>query len=78
MILDHLSGGFHDPDSACHLPAGFAAPATIAGYALVHGIAKNLIGAGLAVILLGGIGGLVIGISAIAPLNVLGEWVLSD
>ncbi|MDP0926551.1 hypothetical protein Q0601_05175 [Paracoccus onubensis] len=56
---------------------GFAVPAMIAGYALVHDITKNLIDSGVAVNLLGEIGGLVIGISAIAQLNALGESVFS-
>ncbi|RJE87182.1 hypothetical protein [Paracoccus onubensis] len=57
---------------------GFAVPAMIAGYAFVHGITKNLIDSGVAINLLGGIGGLIIGIAAIAQLNALGESVFSD
>lgn len=55
----------------------FAVPATIAGYALVYGITKNAIDSGLALNLLGGIGGLIIGVSAIVHLNALGESVFS-
>ncbi|SIT15116.1 hypothetical protein [Paracoccus saliphilus] len=57
---------------------GFAVPAMIAGYALVYGITRNLIDSVLAVNLLGGLGGLVIGISAIAHLNALGESICPD
>ena len=52
-------------------------PAVIAGYALVYGITKNAIDSGLVLNLLGGMGGLVIGISAIVNLNALGESVFS-
>lgn len=55
----------------------FAVPAVIAGYALVYGITKNVIDSGVALNLLGGIGGLVIGVAAIINLNALGESVLS-
>lgn len=55
----------------------FAVPAVIAGYALVYGITKNVIDSGVALNLLGGIGGLAIGVSAITNLNALGESVLS-
>lgn len=55
----------------------FAVPAVIAGYALVHGVAKNAIDSGLVLNLLGGIGGLVIAVSAIANLNALGVSVFS-
>lgn len=55
----------------------FAVPAAIAGYALVYGITKNTIDSGLVLNLLGGIGGLVIGVSAIVNLNALGESVFS-
>ncbi|WP_140849240.1 hypothetical protein [Paracoccus sp. FO-3] len=55
----------------------FAVPAVIAGYALVYGITKNAIDSNLALNLLGGIGGLVIGVSAIINLNALGESVFS-
>ena len=55
----------------------FAVPAVIAGYALVYGITKNAIDSGLVLNLLGGMGGLVIGISAIVNLNALGESVFS-
>ena len=55
----------------------FAVPAGIAGYALVYGITKNAIDSSLALNLLGSIGGLVIGVSAIVNLNALGESVFS-
>lgn len=55
--------------------AFFAVPAAIAGYALVYGITKNTIDSTIALNLLGGVGGLVIGISAIVHLNALGESV---
>ena len=55
----------------------FAVPAVIAGYALVYGITKNAIDSGLVLNLLGGMGGLVLGISAIVNLNALGESVFS-
>lgn len=55
----------------------FAVPAVIAGYALVYGITKNAIDSSLALNLLGGIGGLVIGVSAIVNLNALGESAFS-
>ena len=55
----------------------FAAPAAVAGYALVYGITKNAIDSGLVLNLFGGMGGLVIGISAIVNLNALGESVFS-
>jgi hypothetical protein len=55
----------------------FAVPAVIAGYALVYGITKNVIDSGIALNLLGGIGGLAIGVAAIINLNALGESVLS-
>lgn len=55
----------------------FAVPAVIAGYALVYGITKNVIDSSLALHLLGGIGGFVIGVSAIVNLNALGESVFS-
>lgn len=55
----------------------FAVPAVIAGYALVYGITKNAIDSSLALNLLGGLGGLVIGVSAIVNLNALGESAFS-
>ena len=55
----------------------FAVPAAIAGYALVYGITKNAIDSGLVLNLFGGMGGLVLGISAIVNLNALGESVFS-
>ncbi|WP_336741428.1 hypothetical protein [Aureimonas altamirensis] len=53
----------------------FALPAVIAGYALVYGITKNAIDSALVLNLLGGIGGLAIGVSAVVNLNALGESV---
>ncbi len=55
----------------------FAVPAVIAGYALVYGFTKNAIDSTLALNLLGGVGGLVIGVAAIANLNALGESMFS-
>ena len=55
----------------------FAVPAVIAGYALVYGITKNTIDSAVLLNLLGGIAGLVIGVSAIVNLNALGESVFS-
>ena len=55
----------------------FAVPAVIAGYALVYGITKNTIDSAVLLNLLGGIAGLVIGVSAIINLNALGESVFS-
>lgn len=55
----------------------FAVPAVIAGYALVYGVTKNAIDSTLALNLLGGVGGLVIGVAAIANLNALGESMVS-
>lgn len=55
----------------------FAVPAVIAGYALVYGITKNAIDSGLILNLLGGMGGLIIGVSAIINLNALGALVFS-
>lgn len=57
--------------------AFFAVPAVIAGYALVYGITKNTIDSAVLLNLLGGIAGLVIGVSAIINLNALGESVFS-
>lgn len=55
----------------------FAVPAVIAGYALVYGITKNTIDSAVLLNLLGGIAGLVIGVSAIINLNALGESVFT-
>lgn len=57
--------------------AVFAVPAVIAGYALVHGITKNVIDSGIALHLLGAAGGIVVGVAAVVNLNALGESVLS-
>lgn len=57
--------------------AVFAIPATIAGYALVHGVTKNFIDSTIALNLLGSAGGLFIGIAAMLNLNSLGTTILS-
>lgn len=57
--------------------AVFAIPAAIAGYALVYGITKNAVDSTLALNILGGVGGLFIGVAAMANLNALGTAVLS-
>lgn len=57
--------------------AVFAAPAAIAGYALVHGVAKNAIDSGVALNLLCGTGGFFIAIAAMINLNALGVSALS-
>ena len=57
--------------------AVFAAPAVIAGYALIHGVAKNAIDPGLMLNLLSGSAGLFIGIAAIINLNALGVSLFS-
>ncbi len=55
----------------------FAVPAVTAGYALVHGVAKHAIESAFMLNLFGGVGGLVVGIAAIANLNALGGSRLS-
>lgn len=55
----------------------FAIPAAIAGYALVHGITKNMIDSAIALNLLCGAGGAFIGLAAMLNLNALGSAVLS-
>lgn len=57
--------------------AVFAIPATIAGYALVHGVTKNFIDSTIALNLLGSAGGLFIGIAAMLNVNALGTTILS-
>lgn len=57
--------------------AVFAIPATIAGYALVHGVTKNAIDSVILLNLLGGAGGLFIGIAAMLNLNALGTAVFT-
>ena len=57
--------------------AVFAIPATIAGYALVHGVTKNFIDSTIALNMLGSAGGLFIGIAAMLNLNALGTTILS-
>lgn len=51
--------------------AVFAVPAAIAGYALVHGVAKNAIDSGVALSILCGTAGFFIGIAAMINLNAL-------
>ncbi len=55
----------------------FAVPAMIAGYAVVHGTAKHAIDSTIALNLLCGAGGLIIGIAAIVNLNALGTEILT-
>lgn len=55
----------------------FAIPAVIAGYALVHGLTKHMIDSAIAINILGGIGGIVIGIAAVLNLNAVGSAALS-
>lgn len=55
----------------------FAVPAAIAGYGLVHGVMKHAIDSVIAINVLGGISGLVIGVAAMLNLNTLGTAVLS-
>lgn len=55
----------------------FAIPAAIAGYALVHGIAKHMIDSTVVLNLLCGAGGLFIGIAAMLNLYAVGTAVLS-
>jgi hypothetical protein len=55
----------------------FAVPAMIAGYALVHGVTKHMIDSAIAINMLGGIGGIVIGIAAVLNLNAVGSAALS-
>lgn len=57
--------------------AVFAVPATVAGYALMHGIAKNAIDPSIALNLLSGVAGLCIGMASIVNLNALGVAALS-
>lgn len=57
--------------------AVFAVPAVIAGYAVVHGVAKHAIDSTIALNLLCGSAGLFVGGAAIVSLNALGESVLS-
>lgn len=54
----------------------FAVPAAIAGYALVHGVTRNMLDPGFGLMLLCGGGGLFIGIAAMVNLNALGEAML--
>lgn len=55
----------------------FAVSAMIAGYSVVHGVAKHAIGSTIALNLLCGSAGLFIGGAAIVSLSALGEGVLS-
>ena len=57
--------------------AVFAVPAMVAGYALVHGVTHDAIHSTLALNLVCGAGGLVVGLAAMANLNALGDRVLT-
>ena len=57
--------------------AVFAVPAMIAGYALVYGVAHTAIDSAVALHVLCGVSGLIVGSAAMANLNGLGEAVLS-
>jgi hypothetical protein len=57
--------------------AVFAVPACIAGYALVHGVAKNAIDSAILLNMLCGASGLIVGIAAMVNLNGLGTAVYS-
>lgn len=57
--------------------AVFAIPAVIAGYALVHGVTHDVIESTIALNLLCGASGLIVGIAAMVNLNAVGETVLS-
>lgn len=47
----------------------FAIPAIVAGYALVHGLTKHMVDSAIAIHILGGISGIVIGIAAMLNIN---------
>lgn len=51
----------------------FAVPAVIAGYSLMHGLAKTTLDPGFGLTGLCSFAGLVVGIAAIANLNAIGE-----
>lgn len=53
----------------------FAAPAAMAGYALVYGIAKNGIDSTIVLNILCGASGMIVAIAAMVNLNALGETV---
>ena len=55
----------------------FAVPVAIAGYALVHGLAKNAVDSAIVLNLLCGTIGLIVAIAAMINLHALGEDVLS-
>lgn len=55
----------------------FTVPAAIAGYALVHGLAKNAVDSATVLNLLSGASGLIVAIAAMINLHALGENVLS-
>lgn len=57
--------------------AVFAVPACIAGYALVHGVAKNAIDSIILLNMLCGASGLIVAIAAMINLNALGTAVFS-
>lgn len=50
----------------------FSAPAAIAGYTLVHGVAKHSLEEGVGLTLLCALGGLIVGAASVAKLNELG------
>lgn len=50
----------------------FAVPAAIAGYALIHGVTRNALDPGLGLTLLSSLGGIAVGIGAMANLNSVG------
>jgi len=54
----------------------YAAPASVAGYALAHGIAKHALDPGVMLTVLSGTCGAVVAIAAIINLNALGDGVL--
>lgn len=57
--------------------AVFAVPAVIAGYALVHGVTHDVIESTIALNLLCGASGLIVGIAAMVNLNAVDETALS-
>lgn len=58
--------------------AAFAIPAMVAGYALMHGLAKNVLDPGLGLTLLCGVSGFCVGIAAIVNLSAVGEMVFES
>ncbi|MCW8060836.1 hypothetical protein [Agrobacterium tumefaciens] len=55
----------------------FAAPAAVAGYALVYGVAHNAVDSVIALRLLCGTGGLIVGIAAMANISAFSADLLS-